>query len=268
VLDTGADLTHPWIQPRVMGGWDFVDDDPEPADAADACDNDYDGFMDEAVGHGTHVAGIVALAAPDAGLLIARVLDSDGRGDMMGVARAVRWAVANGAGTINMSLGGLEKSEAVAAALDEASAAGVVLVAAAGNWGASEPVEFPALHRQVIAVAAVDDGGTLAPFSSYGDIIGLCAPGVAIRSSYRDGGYALWSGTSMAAPWVAGGAALLQAQNPDWTRGQVVDRLRTTARRIWKENPSHRWDVGVGALDLGAALSADVVAVGGSQGGQ
>lgn len=254
VLDTGAELTHPWIQSRVAGGWDFVDGDADPTDAADGIDNDWDGDVDEGWGHGTHVAGTIGIAAPDAGLLMVRVLDSDGRGDMMGVAQAIRWSVANGAKVINMSLGGPVKSDAVKLALDEAYAAGVVGVAAAGNWGASTPVEFPACYRQTIGVAAIDADDRLASFSSYGSYVGICAPGVAIRSSYRNGGYALWSGTSMAAPWVSGGAALLFSKHHDWSRGQVSDRLETTGRPIWKMNPTLRLSLGGGALDLGAAL--------------
>ena len=153
-----------------------------------------------------------------------------------------------------MSLGSPSRSDAVKLALDEAAAAGVVCVAAAGNSGRLDTVEFPANDRQVLAIAAIDGDDKLATFSSYGTQIAVCAPGVDIRSSYRDGTYALWSGTSMATPWVAGGAALLLAKSPTSTRSQVIDRLESTARAIWKQNPSLRCDLGSGALDLGAAL--------------
>ena len=257
VLDGGAELTHPWIQGRVDGGWDFIEGDADPGDAPDGLDNDYDGEVDEGWGHGTHVAGIVGIGAPESRLLVVRVLDSDGRGDMLGVAQGIRWSVANGAKVINMSLGGATRSEAVRLALDEASAAGVTCVGAAGNSG-TEGLEFPASYRQVVSVAAIDCNDRLASFSSYGGGLFLCAPGVSIRSSYRNGGYALWSGTSMATPWVSAGAALLYAKNTAWSRGQVVDRLLGTARPIWKENPSMRQMLGSGALDLGAALGDDI----------
>jgi subtilisin family serine protease len=259
VLDGGAELAHPWIQGRIDGGWDFVDGDPDPSEAPDGIDNDGDGDVDEGWGHGTHVAGIIGIAAPDARLLIARVLDSEGRGDMLGLAQAIRWSVANGARVINLSLGSAWKSDAVKLAIDEANAAGVICVAAAGNTG-TDGVEFPASYRMVIGVGAIDCGGKLASFSSFGSNLGICAPGVSIRSSFRNGGYALWSGTSMATPWVAGGAALLYARNPGWSRNQVVDRLYTTARSIWKENPSLRSLLGAGALDLGTALAVDSLA--------
>src|SRR5262245_8041831 len=82
VLDTGGELTHPWIHPRYAGGIDFVDGDNDPSEVADGLDNDGDGDVDEGWGHGTHVAGIIGVAAPNAQLLLVRVLDSDGRGDM------------------------------------------------------------------------------------------------------------------------------------------------------------------------------------------
>src|SRR5262249_18525219 len=155
-------------------------------------------------GHGTHVAGVVSVVAPDAQLLIVRVLDSEGRGSMMNVARGIRWAVANGARVINLSLGGLTRSEAVELALTEASTAGVACIAAAGNEAGPIPAEYPATSHYATAVAAIDASDILAPFSSYGDFVDICAPGVSVRSSYINAGYALWSGTSMSAPWVSG----------------------------------------------------------------
>ena len=150
------------------------------------------------------------------------------------------------------------KSDAVKLALDEAALAGVVVVAAAGNSGTPDSVEFPACYRASVAVAAIDDADVLAPFSSHGETIDICAPGVSIRSSYKNGGYALWSGTSMAAPWVSGGAALLVATHPDWTQRQTMSRIYDAGRSIWRINAGLRSDLGAGALDLGAALSMDL----------
>ena len=143
VLDTGAELTHPMLQGHVAGGIDFVDGDTDPSEGSYGVDMDGDGLVDEARGHGTHVAGVVSVVAPDAQLLIVRVLDSEGRGSMMNVARGIRWAVANGANVVNLSLGGLNKSDAVELALSEASAAGVACIAAAGNDGGPIPAGIP-----------------------------------------------------------------------------------------------------------------------------
>jgi subtilisin family serine protease len=257
VLDTGAELDHPWLRDRIAGGWDFIDGDADPSDAGDGLDNDSDGLIDEGAGHGTHVAGVLGVVAPEAQLEIVRVLDSDGRGDMLAVAQGIRWSVAQGVKVLNMSLGGTSNSAAVTLAMEEAVEAGVICVAAAGNCGSTEAVEFPANYHCVIGVAALD-GDQLASFSSYGMEIGICAPGVSIRSSYLHGGYALWSGTSMAVPWVAGGAALVYSKYPGMSRNQVIARLEETGRPIWKQNPGMRGDLGGGALDLGAALGKPV----------
>lgn len=256
IIDTGVDPSHPALASRIVGGWDFLGNDPDPTDQPDGVDNDGDGRADEAYGHGTHVAGIVNLAAPDAELLIARVLDSEGRGDMLDVARAIRWAVANGAKVINLSLGSLTKSDAVTVALSEANDAGVICVAAAGNEASDNPVEFPASSHFVVAVAAVDGNDVPAPFTSYGDFVELCAPGVAVRSAFPGGGYAIWSGTSMSAPFVAGGFALLIPFHPDWSEKKLQDRLTATARHITQVG--FHSGLGAGALDLGAALRAEV----------
>ena len=254
VLDTGAEVGHPLLSGRVVGGWDFIEEDSDPGETPDGLDNDGDGSIDEAMGHGTHVAGIVRQVAPDAQLLIARVLNSDGVGDMLDVARAIRWAVASGARVINVSLGSLSYSAAVQLALDEAQAARVVVVASAGNWGAHDPQEYPATAPSVFAVAALDDLGLAAPFTSYGNFVSFAAPGIAIRSAFVNAGYAQWSGTSMSAPFLAGGAALLLALHPDWSPQQVEQRFAATARTV--DQPVYRNQLGAGALDLGAALLA------------
>jgi serine protease len=154
-----------------------------------------------------------------------------------------------------MSLGGTAKSEAVTLAIEDAVMAGVVCVAAAGNCGPTGAVEFPANYHCVIGVAALDAGDKLASFSASGSQVGICAPGVSIRSSFLDAGYALWSGTSMAVPWVAGGAALVYSKYPTLSRNQVIARIEETGRPIWKQNPGLRTSLGGGALDLAAALS-------------
>src|SRR5205823_5202141 len=134
IIDTGCDLNHPDLFRSIVGGWDFVDNDASPTDVKDNIDNDRNGAIDEAFGHGTHVAGIIHLVAPDAQLLIVRVLDADGRGNMVDVAAGIRWAVNQGAKVINLSLGSSTHSgDALEHALDEAVTRGVVVVAAAGN---------------------------------------------------------------------------------------------------------------------------------------
>jgi subtilisin family serine protease len=257
ILDTGADLTHPMLASSIIGGYDFIDNDANPTDAPDGVDNDGDGYVDEAFGHGTHVAGIVKLTAPRSRLLIVRVLDSDGRGDVRTVAAGVHWAADHGARVINMSLGMLSSSPAIRKAIADAQLRGVVCVASAGNRGTEWPQEFPAVSPDVIAVAAVDGLGHPADFTSYGTYVGLCAPGVGIRSTFPGGRYRLWSGTSMSAGFVSGAAALLIAAHPTWGRAQVLSRLQAYTRPITGATLAQQGKLGAGSIDLGQALRPD-----------
>src|SRR5262249_37719461 len=125
--------------------------------------------------------------------------------------------------------------------------------ASAGNWGDDKPVEFPASSGHVAAIAAVDATARPAEFSSYGDIVALSAPGVGVRSTYPGGGYRLWSGTSMSAPFRAGPCALLAELHPDWTRAEMLARIEGTAGRVREDGDKF----GAGALDAGAALEPD-----------
>jgi subtilisin family serine protease len=257
ILDTGIDPSHPLFAGRIAGGWDYVDDDSDPTDIADGIDQDGDGVADEAYGHGTHIAGVVAMTAPHARLLIVRVLDAEGRGDVETVAAGIRWAVAQGAQVINMSFGMLRSSYAVTAAIREAAARGVVCVSAAGNEGAASPQQFPAADNQTLAVAASDAGDVPAAFTSFGTFVDLCAPGVNIRSAYPGNRWVLWSGTSMSAPFVSGTAALLIGLHPGWDLSQVMARLRLGARPLVDVSAEQAGKLGAGVLDIDQSLADD-----------
>jgi subtilisin family serine protease len=260
IIDTGVDLMHPAIRHSIVGGWDFIANDAVPADQRDFIDNDRDGRVDEAFGHGTHVAGIVHLVAPDAQLLIVRVLDADGRGDIVNVTAGVRWAMEQGARVINLSLGSTERSDALQNVLEEAENAGVVVTSTAGNWGTDKNVDFPGRSTHTMCIAAVDANNNGASFSSYGSDIELSAPGVAVRSPYPGGGYRLWSGTSMSAPFVAGTAALLIEKHPNWGLAQTEARIQGTCRPLLSvPTGATKSQFGAGALDVGAALAPDFV---------
>ena len=254
ILDTGIDRRHPLLRSAYAGGIDFVDRDSDPSEVANGIDDDGDGNIDEAFGHGTHVAGIIHLVAPEARLLSVRVLDSDGRGDIQSVAAGVRWAVAHGAKVINLSLGSLKGADALQNALEEAETHGVIVLASAGNWGSDTPVEFPARSSHVAAIAAVDANGTPAAFSSYGNMVALCAPGVGVRSTYPGNRFRLWNGTSMSAPFVTGTVALLAEMHPAWNLTDMMDRITATARPL----AIYSQAFGAGTLDAGAALLPDL----------
>lgn len=257
ILDTGADMTHPMLAGRIVGGWDFVGGDSDPTDVGNGKDDDRDGFVDESAGHGSHVAGIVAAGSPEAELLIVRVLDADGRGDFANIAAGVRWALSQGARVINLSLGGVTGSNLVQDAMEAAENSGVVCIASAGNWGAEKPEEFPAKSSHAAAVAAVDATGAPATFSSFGGFVAMSAPGVAVRSAYLGGRYASWSGTSMSAPFLSATAALLLSVHPTWNQELVLARIRATGTPVVTTDPNLAQKFGSGVLNAAAALAPD-----------
>jgi thermitase len=206
IVDTGMDLDHPALADRLAGGYDFVEGDTYPDDVADGLDNDDDGYVDEGAGHGTHVAGIVALVAPGARLMPVRVLDTEGKGSYFDIVAGIVYAVEHGAQVINLSLSGPVPADFLQDAIDYAWNKGVVVVAAAGAYD----VLYPARYEHVISVGATDSQDKVAEFSDFrAGRVSVFAPGVSVYSTYYDGRYAWWTGTSMAAPFVSGEAALL-----------------------------------------------------------
>lgn len=251
VVDTGVDGAHPDLEGALVPGW-----------SADGTAPDTD-----AIGHGTHVAGIAvaragnaeggAGVAPGASIMPIRVVGEDGTASSAGVAQGILWAVEHGADVINVSLVGETRSTVVDAAIDEALAHDVVIVAAAGNHRQhGNPTIYPGAHPGVVAVAATRSTGVSASFSSTGDWIDIAAPGAGILSAAPGAAYDVASGTSMAAPHVAGTALLLRAAGPDLTAEEVVATLLTTARDLGPEG----WDEesGAGLVDAGAAVGTVV----------
>lgn len=261
IIDTGAQLDHPALAASLdPGGYDFVDGDSEPADVADGLDQDGDGLADDAYGHGTHVAGIVHTVAPAAGLLILRALDADGNGDIFTIAQAIDYALARGARVINLSLGTPEDAHLLRAAVSRATHAGAVVVASAGNES-SEAEQYPGASNCALAVGAVGPGGLRSPFSNYGAWVAVSAPGEAIFSAFPTDGYAYWGGTSMAAPFVAGEAALLLSLRPSLNPRQVATLIGGTASPLDGQNPQFAGELGDGLISADAALRAAAAGV-------
>lgn len=203
--------------------------------------------VDDRYGHGTHVAGIaaavtnnnlgVAATGYNARLLNAKGLGDNGSGYYSWIANCIIWSADNGASVINLSLGGSSSSQTLLDAVNYAWSKGVVVVAAAGNSGVSTP-SYPAYYDNAIAVAATDSNDQKASWSNYGSWVDVAAPGVSIlstvpnhRNSLGVYNYAYLSGTSMAAPFVAGLAALLQASS-GITNQQVVSAIYDNADKI------------------------------------
>jgi subtilisin family serine protease len=250
VLDTGIDPGHPDLAGRYRGGFDLIDRDTQPWEVANGIDDDADGLTDEAYGHGTHVAGLVALLAPSAGILAYRVQDSEGWGTASDVVEGTLTAVRDGADVINLSLGMYTPFRALELAVTYAIGRGIPVFASAGNDGWETPVQYPAGYDVVVAVASVDSLDRLSVFSSYGEHIDLAAPGESILSTIPGGGYAAWSGTSMSAPMAGALCALLRSRWP----GLGVDDLREILARSTAPGTAAPGLTGHGRIDFLRAL--------------
>jgi len=213
-------------------------------------------------GHGSHVAGIIAAVAnnaiggsgvaPQSRILPIRVLDAQGSGDSKDVSKAVRFAVDSGTKVINLSLGGATESTSLTAAIQYAVDRNVLVVAAAGNGAADSPPKWPAASDLALAVTAVDRNNSVTSFDQRGDYIDLAAPGASILSTASND-YKIQSGTSMAAAFVTGAAALLFAAQPSITAAQVRDVLQRTATDIGA--PGRDTTFGYGLINLVAAFA-------------
>jgi thermitase len=201
------------------------------------------------------VAGIVHLVAPQAQIMPIRVLNSDGRGNAFQAANAILYAALHGADVINLSLGASQPSLLLRATVAEAAALGTVVVAAAGNLN-SPAKQYPAAEGCAIAITAVDAETHKADFASYGGWIEAAAPGVGIYSTFTNGGYAWWDGTSMAAPFAAGQAALLRSADPSLTLDELGRLMGGTTDSINAANPGYAGLLGEGLINPLASLQA------------
>jgi thermitase len=260
IIDTGISR-HPDLTGNLVAGYDFVDDDADASDVANGIDDNGNGHVDEVYGHGTHIAGIVKLVAPDAKLMPLRVIDADGRGLMLDVVQAFAFAINNGAHVINLSLGSDTPSGMLDALIRQAADRGIVVVASAGNLS-SDAEQYPAAADCVIGVISTDVANGLSSFSSYGKWVDFSAPGEAIYSTYPDNGYAHWSGTSMAAPFVAGQAALMRSVAPSMPLRTLVQAMDISAVDLskLKLNSGYKGALGMGRINIGA--SVQIVAAG------
>jgi subtilisin family serine protease len=275
VIDTGIDRLHPDIRDHI---WTDPGEIPD-----DNIDNDNDGLIDDVygwsfldatkdtlerrntatssvAGHGTFIAGLIALVAPDAKIMPIRAFSPDGVSDAFSIAQSIKYAVDHGALIINLSFGSTEDSQVMHDAVSYAEQRGVLLVAAAGNEAKSSDVapQFPAhWESQVMSVAAIDSDNRKAGFSNYGSSVSVSAPGVDIVSLYpganNTSDYAMWSGTSFAAPLAAAEGALILEADP---RSNARSAIENTATGIDDRNPGLAGKLGRGRIDPLRALQS------------
>ncbi|HVL15848.1 MAG TPA: S8 family peptidase [Gemmata sp.] len=230
VLDTGADHGHRDLKNKLKGSKDFTNSRSGAADVN---------------GHGTHCLGIIGAeengvgvvgVAPECDLYSGKVLGDNGSGLSTWIAAGIRWGIEQDVDVISMSLGSPGADARIHAAVREATAAGIVVVAAAGNEGPRDgTVGFPGGFPECVCVAAADSNEKIANFSSRGPRVDVAAPGVNVRSCYPGDRFATMSGTSMATPYVAGCAALWVAAHPDVKKADRPAAFRKDATATAKD---------------------------------
>ena len=243
-LDTGVDWNNPdlvanmWNDSQGYHGYNFIANNHIPMDDNVNSYDDTGAWMPNTFTyHGTHVAGVIAAQINNAmgvagmaqvRLMAVKVMNDSGEGTDVTVAEGLNWAVDHGANIVTMSLGVDGLSTVLQNAVTYASQHGVVMIAASGNSGDSH-VSYPASYPQVIAVGAVDESNRRASFSNWGLGLELMAPGVNVYSTKGSSGYQYLSGTSTAAPYVAGVVGLMLSVNPALTSVRIRDVLNSTA---------------------------------------
>jgi subtilisin family serine protease len=265
VIDTGVELADPEFQGRLVTGYDFANNDADPND-------DH--------GHGTHVAGIIGAAGNNGAgvagmawqtkIMPVKVLTSGGTGSHQATAQGIVYAVDHGADLINISLGGPSSSTTLYDAIRYAYDHGVLVVASAGNCGdettytangctyQDQPIYPAAYDTEVFAVAATESNDATASFSNRGSYLDIAAPGYYILSTYLGSNtYVYMYGTSQAAPFVSGLAALLLAVDPTLTAQELQTQIETMSLDLGPTG----WDVDYGAGRINAQAAVESVLV-------
>lgn len=218
VVDSGVSK-HRMLNGRLVAGKDFVDNDNDPTDKN---------------GHGTHVAGTIVDCTPGTKVRIlpVRVMNASGIGNPSTVGNGIRYAVKKGAKVINLSLGGYGHYKYLEDCISYANRKGVTVVIAAGNNCINTHHICPSHLSSPIVVAAISKGGYRAFFSNYGKSVDISAPGVGIRSCWKNGGFATADGTSMAAPHISAVAAMYRLMHPSYSPARIEKLVKSYAKDL------------------------------------
>ena len=268
VIDTGVDIFHPALMGALTPGYNFIQDSSDVTEApllqqstVALLDGGANGLvpvqvnqstvalLDQstvalldgiavppAYGHGTAVAGIIRLVAPNSLIMPLKAFGPDGRGEIYDIARAIRYAVERGARVINMSFSLPEDNKELNAAIEFAKSRGVFCASSTGNEGADLTV-YPAKYAPVTGVTATDMKDVAAPFTNFGQSADVAAPGLGVITTFPGGTYALVSGTSFSTPFLSSGGALVISAKPSLDQSAVANMLETTGAAIDKLNP-------------------------------
>jgi len=243
VLDTGV-APHSYLVGAIApGGYDFIDGDTDVNDTGA-------GVM---AGHGTFVAGLIHMVAPDAKILPIRVMDSTGMGTSFLIAEGIYHAIDHGARVINISMSSPENSIIVADAIADALSLGIIVVASVDNRDSDDKV-YPAANAGVIAVASTDMADVKSAFSGYGSYVDLCAPGEDLVSILPNNQFAVASGTSFSAALVSGTSALVTARFDSQGCSTINTQLLESALDLTRTNGETAEDLGFGRVRPWQAL--------------
>ena len=236
VLDSGVDTDHEFLDGRLIpNNINFSSSGDE-----NSCEDDY--------GHGTHVAGIIVdNTLANVKIKPYKVLNNYGNGSTSLIAIAVDMAVADGADIINLSLSADGENQMLRDSIDEATAQGVNVVVAAGNYGAdlNFRVMSPACVESAITVSAIDKNNKLSSYSNYNGTIDIAAPGDNVMSSYLNNTYSLMSGTSMAAPQVSAGLAIVRSVYPNKSATEAEKMIKDYAIKIEEKDGENKYGAGI-----------------------
>ena len=260
VIDTGVDYNHIELKNRIKDGINTIDG----------------GDFNDENGHGTHICGIISAekngvgvigVAPKAELYVAKAFAKDGTSNFSAIEKAVNWMIDKKVNVVNMSFSSPAGGRAYTNLIHRLSQCGASIICAAGNEGemGDNTIGFPARFDETVAVCAVDVNKHIASFSSKGSSAEICAAGIDIFSTYLNGGYALLSGTSMAAPILTGAVALLQGKGLiRYNRFLNPDEIRLLLN-IYTENLSGKGgrdlSSGYGLFSFGRITANDFVAL-------
>ncbi len=243
ILDTGISRQNPWLLSRVAVLFPIARDRADAWDMPTGVDSNRNFRLDEALGHGSMVAGLVAQIAPYAELVICRVADADGQADAWTITKGIARSVLAGCEVVNISLGSEQAIPALSDVMHYAEDRGTTVVAAIGNNG-YRGANYPADISKVVMVTGVNQNDIKAPFSNWDGGARQAAPATGIKSAWWDGTIGIWSGTSFASPLVAGAIADALRSVPRVPPVILRDEVEQSGTNIDPLNPDYDGELG------------------------